>query len=142
MDKILDIIHRGGNNKKKNEKTIQIVPLNLSKVNTDDFNHRSGWKYAMQGLEVLRNDEKGILLEDFLERTFGWHYCANINTQEKILCLNDELDVVKLKDLKIYKSTHAAMFKKKFQFFGMIYHKNGKNLLLNWKIFQFKTSLQ
>lgn len=34
--------------------------------------HRSGWKYAMDSLESIRDDDKGIFVDDFIERTFSW----------------------------------------------------------------------
>jgi hypothetical protein len=34
--------------------------------------HRSGWKYAMDSLEKIRDDKKGIYIDDFIERTFSW----------------------------------------------------------------------
>jgi hypothetical protein len=44
--------------------------------------HRSGWNYAMSGLKHLHNPE-GVLLDDFIESAFAWHY--HFNFKHKIL---------------------------------------------------------
>ena len=52
-------------------KTLDDIRVNLSR--TAIFNsHRSGWKYALQSLAPIRNDNMGIFVDDFIERSFSW----------------------------------------------------------------------
>jgi hypothetical protein len=46
--------------------------------------HRSGWNFVMQQLLMLRKNNKnandgGILVDDFIESTFSWHYVDRKN---------------------------------------------------------------
>jgi len=34
--------------------------------------HRSGWRYAIDSLEPIRDDINGFFVDDFIERTFSW----------------------------------------------------------------------
>lgn len=47
------------------------VLLNLANKITFP-SHRSGWKYAMESLEKIRDDKRGVYVDDFIERTFSW----------------------------------------------------------------------
>lgn len=34
--------------------------------------HQSGWRYAIDSLEPMRDDINGFFVDDFIERTFSW----------------------------------------------------------------------
>lgn len=52
----------------KNRKCVRLNLKNKISFPT----HRSGWSYALDSLECIRDDEKGIYVDDFIERTFSW----------------------------------------------------------------------
>lgn len=84
----------------------KIVKLNLNNVTTF-FHHRSGWDFAISNLMGL-HDTTGILMEDFIEKTFGWNRCENDPNDEKEIYYNDIIYYVKYKDIKLYKHSHAV----------------------------------
>lgn len=54
--------------------------INLNYIRQDTFGglHRAGWQYALDGLYYL-NSDYGVLLDSFLDRTFGWASNVLIN---------------------------------------------------------------
>lgn len=75
---------------------VKKVRLNLK--NRISFgSHRSGWKYAMDSLYSIRNDDYGILVDDFIERTFSW---GRPPIGEKTVSLNEKIWKVDYDDLR------------------------------------------
>lgn len=55
--------------------------INIHLANPTHFSaHRSGWSYVVNNLQRF-NDKRGIILDDFVEITFGYNYTKNISNK-------------------------------------------------------------
>lgn len=99
-----------------NFKMLDEIRVNLSR--SIIFNsHRSGWKYAIQSLMPIRDDENGIYIDDFIERDFSWNIAPD---GEKEVSYEGDTWIVKYRDIRVCpdtadkQKTHAILHPRGF----------------------------
>ncbi len=64
---------------KKEEYNNPTGKFNINYFNQEDYSssHRAGWNYVYNNLKYYSNDSSDLILDLYIDRTFGWDYAIN-----------------------------------------------------------------